>query len=77
MSGWTYKPGVSGTVSVPAGAKVKQIRCRGAQSATMTVGAGDPADVSDGFREDLWGYLHGPVDIVFSGTTSFFVSWVE
>lgn len=77
MSGWKYKSGVSGTVSVPDGAKVKQIRAFGGQGATMTVAGGDVIDVSNCFREDLWGYLHGPIDVVFSNTDHFFVSWVK
>lgn len=73
---WAYKSGASGTVSVPAAAQVKKVTARGDEAATMQIDGGDFASVFPSFEEDVWGHLIGPIDIVFTGTDAYFVSWV-
>lgn len=74
---FNYKAGVSGTVSVPSNAAVKQIAATGPDGATMQIGSGDLVDVSLPFSEYPDFSLTGPLDIKFVNTTKYYVSWVE
>ncbi|WP_372809317.1 hypothetical protein [Litorivivens sp.] len=76
--GYNYQPGATGgTVSVPDSARVIQITARGADGATMKIGEGGNVSVYPSFTELPEGSIIGPVDIVFTGTDAFFVSWIE
>lgn len=72
-----YKAGVSGTVSVPSSAAVKQIAATGSDGATAKIGGGDAIDVSLPFSEYPDFSLQGPLTITFTNTTKYYVSWVE
>lgn len=72
-----YKSGVSGTVSIPSNAAVKQIAAVGPSGSTAKIGTGDDISVSMPFSEYPDFSLTGPFDILFTDTTNYYVSWVE
>lgn len=74
---FNYKAGVSGTVSIPSNAAVKQMAAAGSTDATVQIGSGDLIDASLPFSEYPDFSLTGPLTITFTDTTQYYVSWVE
>ncbi len=77
LESFKYKSGASGSVSVPSNAAVKKIAASGGAGATAKIGDGDNISVELPFSEYPKFSLVGPIDILFTNTTNYYVSWVE
>lgn len=79
-----YLAGVAGTATVPRGARVLQIVAHGVGTVAIFGGTAIPTPVVPltlAFRHTLWqardnAVAAGSQDIVFAGTTGFFVEFV-
>lgn len=74
----SYEAGTSGTVSVPDGALVVGMTAHTTTGGTLTIDGGDsiPIPANSVFVDDLplWA---GPLDLIFTGTDSYYVRWVS
>lgn len=79
VGAWSYRAGSSGSVNVPAGARVIGVAAIATSAgASMSIGGGDAVPIPQNFGPDLTpkGNLVGPVTITFTGTASYIVEWV-
>lgn len=74
---WENDAGTDGTVAIPSGAKVVQFSARGPEGSTIQVGSFPAISAYPSFAEQSQGYIQGPVNIVFTGTDAFVVTWVN
>lgn len=85
---WGYKADASGTVTIPAGAKVIQIICHGTSGPTVKIFGGDTLNlpnndvVSLRFNHALVqagnnSKVSGSQDVVFANTSFYFVEYVK
>ena len=71
----SYFSGVSGTVSIPAGARVVSFSAHSATGGTVTIFGGSSIIIPSGnaWSDDYSGFV-GPGDIVLTGTDSYYVA---
>ena len=83
-STWAYKAGASGTVTVPAGARILQIVAHSTGAASVAIFGGDAIPIITGagptrivFDHELVVSKTGATDVVFTGTDSYFIEYVK
>ena len=78
---WDYTAGVSGTVTIPAGARVAAMSAHSSNvGATVQIGTGTPIPLPSGVAwEDTEARFTAPatggIPIVFVGTDTYYVAW--
>lgn len=74
---WGYRAGVSGTPSIPAGAKVLQVTAASVAGGSLTINGGDtvPLPPNGSISIEPRGNLVAPT-LVFTATSAYFVEYV-
>lgn len=81
---WVYKAGTVGTVTVPIGAAILQLRAHASGAATVSIFGGDAVPIISGESAFILRFSHllatssnASQAIVFTGTDSYLVEYVQ